>query len=118
MVYLIRSAASQGSQGGGQGDYTTAPANTSCDISVWSAQQKNVFLEQLLQHSKSSPLSPEEVFPVPFLERLDATYNFSTSHNAEIMLRWQSLCLLSEADWITPHVVAFITSQVGGVVEL
>ncbi|KAJ1389378.1 leukotriene A4 hydrolase, partial [Ochromonadaceae sp. CCMP2298] len=103
--------AAQGSQGGGPGDYTTAPANTSCDISVWSAQQKNVFLEQLLQHSKSSPLSPEEVFPVPFLECLDATYNFSASHNAEIMLRWQSLCLLSEADWITPHVVAFITSQ-------
>lgn len=81
------------------------------DIKSWSTQQINVFLETLANHAKGHELSPEEVFSVPFLECLDNTYGFSKSKNAEIMLRWQSLCLMSEAKWIVPQVVAFITSQ-------
>lgn len=51
------------------------------------------------------------MFPVPFLELMDRTYAFGESKNAEIMLRWQTLCLESEASWIVPSVVEFITTQ-------
>jgi hypothetical protein len=27
--------------------------------------------------------------------------------------RWQTLCIMSEAEWIVPHVIAFVKSQVG-----
>ena len=42
---------------------------------------------------------------------MDRTYAFSESKNAEIMLRWHTLCLESEAAWVLPAVVEFITSQ-------
>ena len=80
-------------------------------LQSWPTQQKNVFLETLQNYSKKSLSHPADVFPVRFLELLDRTYGFSACKNAEIMLRWQSLCLESEADWILPHVVEFITSQ-------
>jgi leukotriene-A4 hydrolase len=77
----------------------------------WPTQQKNVFLETLQNFSKKSLSHPADVFPVPFLELMDRTYSLGASKNAEIMLRWQTLCLESEATWILPSVVDFITSQ-------
>jgi leukotriene-A4 hydrolase len=77
----------------------------------WPTQQKNVFLETLQGFSKKSLSHASDVFPVPFLELMDRTYKFGESKNAEIMLRWQTLCLESEAEWIVPSVVEFITSQ-------
>jgi leukotriene-A4 hydrolase len=76
------------------------------DLEGWSSQQKCVFFETLLKHSQQvEPLSLE------ILSRLDLAYQFTSCNNSELKYRWQLLCLLSEADWILPHVVAFITSQ-------
>ena len=66
-----------------------------------------MFLETLEKHAEEK----DEDFSVAFLELLDATYNFSASKNAEVKLRWQTLCINSEAAWILPQVVEFITSQ-------
>jgi leukotriene-A4 hydrolase len=46
-----------------------------------------------------------------FLKSLDKAYGLSESGNAEVKYRWQSLCLRSDAKWIVPQVVAFVTSQ-------
>jgi hypothetical protein len=92
--------------------YSKPPAGiTGDEIKNWPTQQRNVFLETLQNFSKKSLSSPAEVFPVEFLVLLDNTYKFTESKNAEIMLRWQTLCLESEASWILPHVEEFITSQ-------
>lgn len=80
-------------------------------LQTWSTQQKNVFLETLQGYTKKSLSHPADVFTVAFLELMDRTYQFGASRNAEIMLRWQTLCLESEAPWILPQVVDFITSQ-------
>lgn len=77
----------------------------------WSAPQKNIFLETLLNHVKAHDMPPAEVFTAAFLKELDETYALSESKNSEIMLRWQTLCLLSECEWIVPFVVDFITTQ-------
>ncbi len=42
---------------------------------------------------------------------LEQTYSLNKSLNSEIQLRWYSLCIRSEADWVIPYVVKFITSQ-------
>lgn len=76
------------------------------DIEGWSSQQKCVFFETLLKHAQMvEPLSLE------ILSSLDLAYQFTSSNNAELKYRWQMLCLLSEAEWIVPHVKSFITSQ-------
>jgi hypothetical protein len=84
---------------------------TSADIESWPTLQKSVFLETLQNFTKKSLSHPSDVFTVPFLELMDRTYSFSASKNAEVMLRWQTLCLESEAEWIVAPVVDFITSQ-------
>lgn len=76
------------------------------DLDGWSSQQKCVFFETLLKHAQTvEPLSLE------ILSGLDLAYQFTASNNAELKYRWQMLCLLSEADWIVPHVLSFITTQ-------
>ena len=47
------------------------------------------------------------------LRRMDREYKLSESRNAEIRFRWQRLCLRvgEGADWIVPHVVAFLKEQ-------
>jgi hypothetical protein len=71
-----------------------------------------IFFELLLTQSVSqkeglnsaTSKSPEDIFTAEFLSVLDAIYGFSKSRNSEIMSRWQSLCLLSNAEWIYPQV--------------
>lgn len=70
-----------------------------------------MFLETLQAYSKKSLSHASDVFTPAFLQLMDSTYNFGASKNAEIMLRWQTLCLESESAWILPQVVDFITSQ-------
>jgi leukotriene-A4 hydrolase len=65
-------------------------------------------MEALLNHTEDGASYP---FSISFLEALDKAYDLNARKNSEIMLRWHSLCLRSEADWIVPHVVDFITSQ-------
>jgi len=84
---------------------------TAADLEGWSTMQRNVFLETLQNYTKKSLSHPSDVFTVAFLELMDRTYSFGASKNAEIMLRWQTLCLESEAQWIVEPVVDFITSQ-------
>lgn len=76
------------------------------DISGWNTQQKCIFLEALSLYSEENEELSEEVLCL-----LDQKYNFSESKNSEIMMKWQTLCLLSEVEWIIPQVVNFITSQ-------
>jgi len=83
-------------------DETFQFAASAQDMVGWSSQQVCIFLEELLDN---------DVIPLAVLERLDSLYQFSLSGNAEIKLRWQTLCLKSKADFIFPQVVAFVTSQ-------
>ena len=76
------------------------------DLDGWSSQQKCVFLETLLKQSQNI-----EPFSLETLSSLDLAYQFTVCNNAELKYRWQTLCLLSEAEWIVPHVVSFITTQ-------
>lgn len=76
------------------------------DLDGWSSQQKCVFFETLLKHAQQvEPLS------LDILSSLDLAYQFTSCNNSELKYRWQMLCLLSEAEWIVPHVVSFITTQ-------
>jgi hypothetical protein len=97
-------------------DFSSPPIGCSkADLDKWSVLQKNIFLEVFLNHIKytlsTTPLTPEEVFPHPFLELLDQTYEFSVTKNCEIMLRWHQICIVCEAQWILPRAVEFISSQ-------
>lgn len=97
-------------------DFSSPPIGCSkADLDKWSVLQKNIFLEVFLNHIKytlsTTPLTPEEVFPLAFLELLDRTYEFSVTKNCEIMLRWHQICIVCEAHWILPRAVEFISSQ-------
>ena len=66
----------------------------------------------LIVHSeKDEEHDAIEIYSHEFIKALDATYSFTASKNAEVMLRWQTLCLHSECEFILPHVVDFITGQ-------
>ncbi|CAE7555211.1 lkhA, partial [Symbiodinium microadriaticum] len=76
------------------------------DIEGWSSQQTCVFLEKLISHAqKNGP------FSLSTLEAMDLAYALTAVGNAEIKFRWQTFCILSEAEWIVPHVIAFLKSQ-------
>jgi len=45
------------------------------------------------------------------LAKMDSLYDLTATKNAEARLRWQRLCLLHKADFIVPHVVAFVKEQ-------
>jgi len=84
---------------------TTINANAS-DIEGWNTKQVCIFLEALLIYgSENEPVSNE------ILVKIDEFYSFTSCNNSEIKHRWQSLCIMSEVEWIIPHVVKFITSQ-------
>lgn len=77
------------------------------DVKGWTSQQLQIFLETFANF-----VLPEgEAYSPRFLMQLDAAYHFSASRNSEIMLRWQSLCLRSNMEYIVPFVKDFITSQ-------
>lgn len=75
------------------------------DISTWSSQQKCIFLERLIDSSKSKALSTE------VLSSIDEKFRFTETRNAEVKFRWLSLCLQCGSLFIVPHVVAFLTQQ-------
>lgn len=75
----------------------------------WKSLQVCVFLEVLLRHCEAE--ETEMLLSDELLHALDAVYGFGQCRNAEITFRWQSLCLLCEARWIVPEVIAFVTGQ-------
>lgn len=79
------------------------------DIEGWTSSQICVFLEALM--NCGTDLGSTYVFDVSVLERMDVVYGLSERRNAEIKFRWQNMCLKSNAKWIVPYVVDFITSQ-------
>lgn len=83
----------------------SAPVSTTA-FDSWSTNQKNMFLECLLEHVSSGLLLSNAL-----LQKLDSVYSLTSSQNSEIMFRWQSVCLKCGVEWIVPHVVRFITSQ-------
>lgn len=93
--------------------HATNPASNSAaifskdDTKGWSSQQICIFIESLLNYTKDTSIP----FEINVLEEMDETYSFTASKNSEIRFRWQTLCLKSEAEWIVPQVVEFITTQ-------
>ncbi len=79
------------------------------DIEGWGSMQICSFLEALADHRR--PDGCPYVFDLSFLQEMDAAYGLSKCQNAEIKFRWQLLCLRSNAPWIVPYVIDFITSQ-------
>ncbi len=79
---------------------------TSTGMAGWSTQQKLIFLDCLLEHSDANGALSSQ-----FLEQLDNTYAWTTLQNAEIRLKWQSLCLRGEYALILPHVQEFLLKQ-------
>lgn len=80
--------------------------NHSMDVTseIYNGMQTNqrvMFMDRLIQ---KAPVSLE------ILSRMDTLYQLSSSNNAEIKFKWQSLCLASGKTDIFPHVVKFITS--------
>ncbi|RYH25594.1 hypothetical protein EON65_15420 [archaeon] len=77
------------------------------DMKGWSSHQIQIFLEEFINHT----LPEGTNYSLELLNKMDAAYNFTSSHNSEIMFRWQTLCLRSNMESILPYVVSFITSQ-------
>jgi hypothetical protein len=76
-----------------------------CCLQKWLTAQISVFLDILTDHSKS--VSP---FSDSVLDRMNHCYQFG-GMNAEIRVRWCSLCLISQTKWIVPNVLDFITTH-------
>lgn len=45
------------------------------------------------------------------LARMDSTYNFTVSRNAEVKFRWYTLAIKHGFDHVYPHVVRFLQEQ-------
>jgi len=73
------------------------------DIHNWSANQIVVFLDKLL--SAEPPLSKETII------KMEKTYQFTTSKNAEIRFRWYKLCVQAEFESILEPALAFLREQ-------
>eukprot|EP00128_Syssomonas_multiformis_P004721 Colp12_sorted_trinity150504_noHs@6740 len=73
------------------------------DLHGWSSKQLIVFLEALIH--KGIPMNHD------VLRKLDETYKLSSSRNAEIRFRWQTLCLRSNYTVVFPQVVEFLKEQ-------
>jgi hypothetical protein len=66
-----------------------------------------VFLDALAQWVDTAGCPLCEVA----LVAMDSKYELTANLNAEIMFRWQLLCLRSDVLWIVPHVVRFVGAQ-------
>ena len=75
------------------------------DMKGWSVQQVLLFQDALLEHANLWGAFSDET-----LKAIDKAYSFTTSTNSEIKFKWQTLCIKSEAEWILPHVIDFVTS--------
>ena len=64
-----------------------------------------LFQDALLEHANLWGAFSDET-----LKAIDKAYSFTTSTNSEIKFKWQTLCIKSEAEWILPHVIDFVTS--------
>ncbi len=51
------------------------------------------------------------IFTAALLRVMDEAYMFTASRNAEVLLRWHSLAIQSQCDWVVPSVIDFVTSQ-------
>ena len=78
---------------------------TAADMKGWTVQQILLFLDALLDHATVwGPLNEST------LRSLDNAYSFTASTNSEIKFKWQTLCIKSEAEFIIPFVLKFMTS--------
>ncbi len=87
-----------------------APISPSkADIEGWGSSQICLFLEAMQNHKNAD--GSDHAFDICVLKEIDEVYELSARKNAEIKLRWHTLCLRSNAKWIVPHVTDFIISQ-------
>jgi Leukotriene A4 hydrolase, C-terminal len=95
-----------------------SPENTEqSQFANWPSPQRVLFLEKLLDSCKGSSDavssgSGSDKLTLPVLQALDKCYELTESKNAEVRYRWQLLCLKQGAQFIVPHVIDFVTSQV------
>jgi hypothetical protein len=80
------------------------------DIEGWGSAQLCLFLEAVINFMSSEADNAESI-DEDFLHELDEAYGFTARQNAEVKLRWHSVCLRANVAMIVPHVVDFITSQ-------
>jgi len=73
------------------------------NIQDWTSGQIVVFLDRFL--ASPDPLSVE------LLQKLDQSYKFTQSKNAEIRFRWYQLCIRSDHEEVFSHVVNFLKEQ-------
>mmetsp|Transcript_50747 Transcript_50747/g.149611 ORF Transcript_50747/g.149611 Transcript_50747/m.149611 type:complete len:282 (+) Transcript_50747:566-1411(+) len=95
------------------GDRWLAGSTDACaaaDVDGWSSPHFIAFLEHLLSRLGAEPPLASKL-PLAALQRMDSLYSFTPTKNAEVRLRWQRLCISLRADFIVPHVVAFLKEQ-------
>jgi leukotriene-A4 hydrolase len=87
--------------------YSDATAFSSQDVAPWTSTQVVAMLESLLEqcHYRHQYLDPA------VCQVLGDTYKLTSTKNAEIRMRYQTLCIRSEAAFILPAVEAFLKEQ-------
>jgi len=90
-------------EGEGEPEGCTAEA-----VKGWMYAHWTVFLDEITSAIRSDS---SRALSLSRLKRMDELYSLTASHNSEIRLRWQRLCMLHRADFIVPHVISFATAQ-------
>lgn len=85
-------------------------AAAASDVAGWSSPHFISFLEHLLSRLGETPALAAKL-PLAELQRMDSLYSFTPTQNSEMRFRWQRLCILLKAEFIVPHVVAFLKEQ-------
>ncbi|RHY52241.1 hypothetical protein DYB38_005292 [Aphanomyces astaci] len=89
-----------------QGGTTTAHRGAD-DVAGWTSSQVVAMLDALLEAGATR----HQYLDVDVLQSLGDVYHLVTTKNAEIRMRFQTLCIRSEAAFILPYVEAFLKEQ-------
>ncbi|RLO03510.1 hypothetical protein DYB28_012710 [Aphanomyces astaci] len=89
-----------------QGGTTTAHRGAD-DVAGWTSSQVVAMLDALLEAGATR----HQYLDVDVLHSLGDVYHLVTTKNAEIRMRFQTLCIRSEAVFILPYVEAFLKEQ-------
>jgi hypothetical protein len=85
-------------------------ANTKNTIKVKRKKRKRKRKEKKRKEKKRKGKSRIQNTNIIFFEKM-RNYNFTATKNAEIRLRWYTLCIKANHTPIFPHVVEFLTGQ-------
>ena len=74
----------------------------------WPSKMQVHFLDMLCARCEAAPTPP---LSRAAIELMDKLYDLTASKNSEARLRWQRVCIRHKADFIVPHVLAFLKEQ-------